>query len=150
MAWKSATEYAITYLSRYPKTEQEMTILLYTKGYSTEEIEHTMDVLKENNFINDEKFAESYLYSEVIKRGKPVFLSRKKLEQRGIDPTIIEKFIEENEDDIREWIEKAIEKEIEAYKKKGVEGFDIIQKILRKGYRLQDIKTVIRRRTEEE
>jgi len=79
-----------------------MTILLYTKGYSTEEIEHTMDILKENNFINDEKFAESYLYSEVIKRGKPVFLSRKKLEQRGIDPTIIEKFIEENEDDIRE------------------------------------------------
>lgn len=150
MAWKSATEYAITYLSRYPKTEQEMTILLYTKGYSTEEIEHTMDVLKENNFINDEKFAESYLYSEVIKRGKPVFLSRKKLEQRGIDPMIIEKFIEENEDDIREWIEKAIEKEIESYKKKGVEGFDIIQKILRKGYRLQDIKTVIRRRAEEE
>ena len=150
MAWKSATEYAITYLSRYPKTEQEMTILLYTKGYSTEEIEHTMDILKENNFINDEKFAESYLYSEVIKRGKPVFLSRKKLEQRGIDPTIIEKFIEENEDDIREWIEKAIEKEIDAYKKKGVEGFDIIQKILRKGYRLQDIKTVIRRRAEEE
>ena len=150
MAWKSATEYAITYLSRYPKTEQEMTILLYTKGYSTEEIEHTMDVLKENNFINDEKFAESYLYSEVIKRGKPVFLSRKKLEQRGIDPTIIEKFIEENEDDIREWIEKAIEKEIDAYKKKGVEGFDIIQKILRKGYRLQDIKTVIRRRAEED
>ncbi len=150
MAWKSATEYAITYLSRYPKTEQEMRILLYTKGYNTEEIEHTMDVLKENNFINDEKFAESYLYSEVIKRGKPVFLSRKKLEQRGIDPTIIEKFIEENEDDIREWIEKAIEKEIDAYKKKGVEGFDIIQKILRKGYRLQDIKTVIRRRVEEE
>jgi len=149
MAWKSATEYAITYLSRYPKTEQEMRILLYTKGYNTEEIEHTMDVLKENNFINDEKFAESYLYSEVIKRGKPVFLSRKKLEQRGIDPTIIEKFIEENEDDIREWIEKAIEKEIDAYKKKGVEGFDIIQKILRKGYRLQDIKTVIRRRAEE-
>ncbi len=150
MAWKSATEYAITYLSRYPKTEQEMRILLYTKGYNTEEIEHTMDVLKENNFINDEKFAESYLYSEVIKRGKPVFLSRKKLEQRGIDPTIIEKFIEENEDDIREWIEKAMEKEIDAYKKKGVEGFDIIQKILRKGYRLQDIKTVIRRRVEEE
>ena len=150
MAWKSATEYAITYLSRYPKTEQEMTILLYTKGYSTEEIEHTMDILKENNFINDEKFVESYLYSEVIKRGKPIFLSRKKLEQRGIDPTIIEKFIEENEDDIREWIEKAIEKEIDAYKKKGVEGFDIIQKILRKGYRLQDIKTVIRKRAEEE
>ena len=150
MAWKSATEYAITYLSRYPKTEQEMRILLYTKWYNTDEIEHTMSILKENNFINDEKFAESYLYSEVIKRGKPVFLSRKKLEQRGIDPTIIEKFIEGNEDDIREWIEKAIEKEIEAYKKKGVEGFDIIQKILRKGYRLQDIKTVIRRRAEEE
>lgn len=75
-------EYAMSYLSRYPKTEQEMKILLYKKGYDSETIQKTMSVLRQNNFINDEKFAESYFYSEVIKKGKPVFVIKQKLLQR--------------------------------------------------------------------
>lgn len=150
MAWKSATEYAMTYLSRYPKTEQEMKVLLYTKWYNTDEIEYAMQVLKENNFINDEKFTESFFYSEVEKKGKPLFVIKKKLQQRGIPDELLDRYVEENEESLQIGIEKGIEREIDAYKKKGVEGFDIIQKILRKGYRLQDIKTVIRRRNEEE
>lgn len=148
MAWKSATEYAINYLSRYPKTEQEMKIMLYTKGYDTEEITKTMKILKENNFINDEKFAESFFYSEVEKKGKPLFVIKKKLQQRGIPEEILSSYVENNEESLQMGIEKGIEREINAYKKKGVDGFDIIQKILRKGYRLQDIKTVIRKRQE--
>lgn len=150
MAWKSATEYAMNYLSRYPKTEQEMKILLYTKGYNTDEIEHTMGILKENNFINDEKFAESFFYSEVEKKGKPLFVVKQKLQKRGIPDELLDRYVEENEESLQIGIEKGIEREIDAYKKKGIDGFDIIQKILRKGYRLQDIKTVIRRRQEEE
>ncbi len=150
MAWKSATEYAMTYLSRYPKTEQEMKVLLYTKWYNTDEIEHTMEVLKENHFIDDEKFIESFFYSEVEKKGKPLFVIKKKLQQRGIPAYLLDRYVENNEENLQIGVEKWIEREIDAYKKKGVEGFDIIQKILRKGYRLQDIKTVIRRRQEEE
>ena len=150
MAWKSATEYAMTYLSRYPKTEQEMKVLLYTKWYNTDEIEYAMQVLKENNFINDEKFTESFFYSEVEKKGKPLFLIKKKLQQRGIPDDLLDRYVEENEESLQIGIEKGIEREIDTYKKKGIDGFDIIQKILRKGYRLQDIKTVIRRRQEEE
>ncbi|MBQ7074277.1 RecX family transcriptional regulator [bacterium] len=109
-----------------------------------------MQVLKENNFINDEKFTESFFYSEVEKKGKPLFVIKKKLQQRGIPDELLDRYVEENEESLQIGIEKGIEREIDAYKKKGVEGFDIIQKILRKGYRLQDIKTVIRRRNEEE
>jgi len=150
MAWKSATEYAMTYLSRYPKTEQEMKVLLYTKWYNTDEIEHTMEVLKENHFIDDEKFIESFFYSEIEKKGKPLFVIKKKLQQRGIPAYLLDRYVEDNEENLQIGVEKWIEREIDAYKKKWVEGFDIIQKILRKGYRLQDIKTVIRRRQEEE
>jgi regulatory protein len=136
-------EYALSYLSRYPKTEQEMRILLYKKGYDSEQIKYTMESLKKNNFINDEKYAESYLYSEVIKKGKPVFLISQKLQQRGVEKDLINKLIEEQKADISEGIAKGIQKDIEAYKKKDVDGFDIIQKLMRKGYRLQDIKEVL-------
>ena len=43
----------------------------------------------------------------------------------------------------------AIQKEINQYKKKGVDGFEIIQKLMRKGYRLADIKKVVKARAEE-
>jgi hypothetical protein len=46
-------------------------------------------------------------------------------------------------EDISEGIASGIQKDIASYKKKGVEGFDIIQKLMRKGYRLQDIKDVL-------
>ncbi|MEI7558566.1 MAG: MerR family transcriptional regulator [bacterium] len=36
-----------------------------------------------------------------------------------------------------------IKKEIQAYKRRDVDGFDIIQKLMRKGYTLDDIKKVI-------
>ncbi len=42
-----------------------------------------------------------------------------------------------------EGIHEKIKKEIKAYKKKNIDGFDIIQKLMRKGYKLDDIKRVI-------
>lgn len=147
LSMASCMEYAMNYLSRYPKTEQEMKLLLYKKGYDSESIQKTMNVLKQNNFVNDEKYAESYFYSEVIKKGKPVFVIKQKLLQRWIDKEILNKLIEESKDDISQGIASGIEREISAYKKKWVEGFDIIQKLMRKGYRLQDIKDVLQTRT---
>jgi regulatory protein len=136
-------EYALSYLSRYPKTEQEMRILLYRKGYDSEQVISTMESLQRNNFINDEKYAESYLFSEIVRKGKPVFLIKQKLQQRGIDKKLIDDLIEKMKDDIGEGIAKTIRKELDTYKKKGVDGFDSIQKLMRKGYRLQDIKAVL-------
>lgn len=139
----SCMEYALSYLSRYPKTEQEMRILLYRKGYDSEQVISTMESLQRNNFINDEKYAESYLFSEIVRKGKPVFLIKQKLQQRGIDKKLIDDLIEKMKDDIGEGIAKTIRKELDTYKKKGVDGFDSIQKLMRKGYRLQDIKAVL-------
>ena len=107
-----------------------------------------MDSLKKNNFINDRHFAESYLYSEVVRKGRPVFVIKQKIQQRGIEKKLIDDLIEEMKADISEGIEKGIRKELDAYKKKGVDGFDSIQKLMRKGYRLQDIKAVLQPRRE--
>ena len=141
---KSAIDYAIWYLSRYPKTEQEIRIILYKKWYNSEDISHCMDVLKKNDFINDEKFTESFLYSEVEKKWRPLFIIKQKLIQRWIDKWLLARKISEQQEELTEWMRKAIRKELDIYKNKWVDGFDSIQKLMRRGYQLADIKAVIK------
>ena len=134
------------FIYNHPKTEQDLRIKLFQKWYSSEEVHHTMDILKQQKFIDDKMFAQMYFNSEVINKGKPAILISRKLEIRGISKDIIKKIAQDNQGDMNEWMHKRIKKDIESYKRKGEEGFNIIQKLLRKGYKLDDIKTVINRK----
>ena len=145
---KSCYEYAIWVIGKYPKTEKELRIKMYQQGYDSETVSRTLEKLKQDNFVNDELFAESYINSEVIRKGRPLIVITQKLEMRGIDKSIISKVVHEAWDDIESWILQWIQKEINQYKKKWVDGFDIIQKLMRKWYRLGDIKRVIKWREE--
>jgi len=145
---KSCYEYAIWVIGKYPKTEKELRIKMYQQGYDSEIVTRTLEKLKQDNFVNDELFAESYINSEVIRKGRPLIVITQKLEMRGIDKSIITKVIHEAWEDIEDWILQGINKEIKQYKKKWVDGFDIIQKLMRKWYRLWDIKRVIKGKEE--
>lgn len=147
---KSCYEYAMDVLSKYPKTEKELRIKMYQHGYDSQMVMKTLEKLKVENFLNDKMFAESYLNSEVMRKGKPLFLVQQKLTMKGIDPKIIAELSNQFAQDIQEGIENRIQKEINQYKKKGVDGFEIIQKLMRKGYRLADIKKVVKARAEEQ
>lgn len=146
---KSCYEYAMDVLSKYPKTEKELRIKMYQHGYDSQMVMKTLEKLKVENFLNDKMFAESYLNGEVMRKGKPLFLVQQKLTMKGIDPKIIAELSNQFAEDIQEGIENRIQKEINQYKKKGVDGFEIIQKLMRKGYRLADIKKVVKARAEE-
>ena len=145
---KSCYEYAIWVIGKYPKTEKELRIKMYQQGYDSETVFRTLEKLKQDNFVNDELFAESYINSEVIRKGRPLIVITQKLEMRGIDKAIITKVVREAWEDIEDWILQGIDKEIKQYKKKWVDGFDIIQKLMRKWYRLWDIKRVIKGKEE--
>ena len=145
---KSCYEYAIWVIGKYPKTEKELRIKMYQQWYDSEIVTRTLEKLKQDNFVNDELFAESYINSEVIRKGRPLIVITQKLEMRGIDKAIISKIIHEAWDDIENWTLQWIQKEINQYKKKWVDGFDIIQKLIRKWYRLWDIKRVIKGKEE--
>lgn len=147
---KSCYEYAMDVLSKYPKTEKELRIKMYQHGYDSQMVMKTLEKLKVENFLNDKMFAESYLNSEVMRKGKPLFLVQQKLTMKGIDPKIIAELSNQFAEDIQEGIENRIQKEINQYKKKGVDGFEIIQKLMRKGYRLADIKKVVKARAGEQ
>ena len=147
---KSCYEYAIWVIGKYPKTEKELRIKMYQQWYDSEIVTRTLEKLKQDNFVNDELFAESYINSEVIRKGRPLLVITQKLEIRGIDKSIISKIVHDAWNEIDNWVLQWIEKEIKQYKKKWVDGFDIIQKLMRKWYRLWDIKRVIKKNNSEE
>ena len=118
---KSCYEYAMDVLSKYPKTEKELRIKMYQHGYDSQMVMKTLEKLKVENFLNDKMFAESYLNSEVMRKGKPLFLVQQKLTMKGIDPKIIAELSNQFAEDIQEGIENRIQKEINQYKKKGVD-----------------------------
>jgi regulatory protein len=139
-------EYVMRYLEKYPKTEQELRIKLFQKGYNTEQIERTFVALRKQGRIDDKKYAEAYLNSQIANKGKPMYIIKQKLKQKGIQENMINEYIKKNEKDLQEGIYEKIRKDIKQYKQKGVEWFDIIQKLMKKGYKLDDIKSVIEKR----
>lgn len=141
---QTCLDYALHYISRYPKTEKELKRQLMSKGYFTDDINNTIEFLKEKNFLNDKTFVESYVRSEIVNKGKPTIAIIKKLQEKWADKHLIMDVIKEYEEDINIGIKERIKKEITNYKKKWVEWFDIIQKLMRKWYRLGDIKEVIK------
>ena len=139
-------DYALKYIYRFPKTEKELRIQLYTKGYPTSDVDRTIEEFKKKNYVNDTMFAESYIRSEVVNKGKPAIRIIQKLQQKWVPQEIIREVLKKYENEMGEGTLQKIKKEIQAYKRRDVDGFDIIQKLMRKGYKLQDIKKVIENR----
>ncbi len=141
--YSDCCQYALKYISRYPKTEKELKVKLQQKWYNSDEINYTMEYLKGKKFADDRVFVESYIRSELVNKWKPIIVVRNKLYQKWVDKNLINEVIKEYQEDVVSGILQKIEKEIDAYKKRGVEWFDIIHKLMRKGHNLDDIKKVI-------
>lgn len=139
----SCIEYAIKYISRFPKTEKELRIQLQKKNYSESEIQETIDYMISQKFLDDEKFAQMYVYSQVAKKGKPIWQVQAKLISKGIDKGLVQKAIDAQEEEIQDWVDTKILKEIQKYKAKWLDWFTIIQKLANKWYNLQDIRRVL-------
>ncbi len=146
--YSDCCQYSIKYISRYQKTERELKVRLQQKWYNEDEIRYTMDYLKKKWFVDDRIFVESYIRSELVNKGKPIINITNKLFQKGVDKHLVNEILKEYEEDVSKWVHQKIRKEIDSYKKKWVDGFDIIQKLMRKWYRLDDIKDVIQKGSE--
>lgn len=139
-------QYSMHYLSSYPKTKKELRIKLLEKWYLEDEIDKTIAYLEKNNYVNDEEFVRAYINSEIVRKGKPIILIKQKLYQKGVDQNIIEHVLRELGDDVAEWVSSKIIKEVDKCKALWIEGFDIIQKLLKKGYTIGQIKKTIQER----
>lgn len=140
----SCQDYALHYINRYPKTEQELRVKLLTKHYDEEDIDKTMAWLKKMKRVDDNQFARLYFQSESVKKGKPPYLVKQKLLQKWVDKALIDRTMKQMDSEIGEGIIQRIQKEIEKLKKKGMDGFDIVTKIAQKGYKIGDIKQALK------
>lgn len=136
-------QYALYYMSRYPKTRKELEMKLLQKWFSYEAVTETIDALESQNIVNDAKFAEGYVYSECVKKGKPIINIRNKLYQKWISREIIDSIMQESSEGMEQWISEKIIKEIEQYKRRGIEWLEIISKLMRKGYTADQIKDAV-------
>lgn len=136
-------QYALHYVSRYPKTRKELEMKLLQKWFSYENVTETVDTLEMQNVVNDTKFAESYVYSECVRKGKPIISIRNKLFQKWISKDIIDEIMKESSETMEQWISDKIIKDIAQYKKRGIEWLEIISKLMRKGYTADQIKDAV-------
>ena len=138
-------DYALKYIYRYPKTEKELRIKLLEKHYTEEEIEKAVQYLKSQWWLDDKRFTEMYIESELIKKWKPLIVVKNTLLSKWVDSNIVNQLIDEKFKEIAEWIINKLIQEIVKMKQKWKEWFDIIQTLMRRGYSLKFIKKAIER-----
>lgn len=140
----SCLDYALKYIHTYPKTEQELRVKLFTKKYTESEIDHTIQLLKTKWYIDDIQFTRLYIQSEISKKWKIPYLIRNKLLHKWVSKIIINDIMEQYEDDMQQGILDRIRKDIQKYKKKWLDGYEIVTKIAQKGYKISDIRKAIK------
>lgn len=140
MKTSSCKEYAVRLISAVPKTHKQLKWKLLMKWYQESEVDEVIQRLDDKWYINDHTFARLYMQSEVCKKWKPVFQIRQKLLEKWIDKQIIWQVLAELDTDLDDWIVSKIQSEIQKMKKKWIEWFEIINKIYKKWYRIDQIK----------
>ena len=79
------------------RTEKELKSKLIEKGYPDDEIEEATSYVKSFGYLNDESYAAQYVDVNKAKKGKAAL--RFELKKKGIAEDLIEKCLEEIEED---------------------------------------------------
>ncbi len=104
---KKALKYALGLLNRKDYTGYQLRNKLKEKGFDDDVIDETLNYLKEKNLINDERFAENYVYFR-LQRGYGTVRIAFELKQKGVDDDIIERAIRDADE--REAAKKVLSK----------------------------------------
>ena len=76
-------------LSRRDHSRKQLIGKLQQRGFETEEILQSLDLLERENLLNDERFAESYLHQRMQRGFGPIRI-RQELEERGVSSEIVQ------------------------------------------------------------
>ena len=122
----------LKYIIYKKRTEQE----IRTKFKSTVDENVLVDIIeyfKEAVYINDYEFIEKQVNEYMVLKIMSIKEIRYKLYSKGLDKRLIEKYIDENYDQLKEYELKCIEK-IKTKKAQTMEEQEIKQYLYRKGY----------------
>lgn len=140
---KESRKKAMYLLQKQDRTEFQLRDKLKQSGFEAEDIEDAVTYVKDFKYLDDERFARNYV------RYGGEHKSRQKLKiallQKGISQEIIQLALEEefegNErEQIRNWLNK---KSFSAANVSPEERQKLIASLYRKGFKLEDIKSVM-------
>ena len=121
------------YITYKKRTEQEVRNKF--RGQIQEEmLEDIIEYLKEAQYINDYDFIEKQIREYTILKTMSIKEMKYKLQTKGINRKLIERYIDEHYDELKEYELKCIEK-IRAKKSSTMEEQEIEQYLYRKGYK---------------
>ena len=133
---------ALYHLSFKQRTAKEVKDYLSQHDIQPEIISQVLDNLKKDNWINDRKYAHSFIQSNLLTADKGAFVLKQKLSQKGISSTIIEE--ELNQFDFTELTDKVAEKLLKKYQEKLPNKAlqdKILQSLINKGFSYSQAKT---------
>lgn len=146
---KPARECALTILERSDRTEAQLRQKLKEKEYAPEEIDETIDFLKEYRYVDDAAYAARYI--RTCSSRKSVRQIRCDLERKGISKELIAEGLGENPVDEEEQVRRLLVKkgyqpgqrmEPDQYRK-------LMGALCRKGFSYEVIRRVTDRMCEE-
>lgn len=98
-------ERAIQILTPRDHSVHELRLKLIKRNFDRAKIEAIISYLVELGYLSDERFAEAYVAERVCKGDGPLKI-RSNLQKRGVDRTIIERYLTTDDDF---WISRAAE-----------------------------------------
>lgn len=121
------------YITYKKRTEQEVRNKF--RGQIDEDmIEEIIDYLKEAKYLDDYEFIEKQVREYMNLKTMSITEMKYKLSAKGLDRKLIEKYIDNNYEELREYEKRCIEK-IKAKKAGTMEEQELNQYLYRKGYK---------------
>ncbi len=111
MHMRSVRNTAMDLLSRREHSRRELDAKLGQRGFDQQEIDKALVELQTENLLNDDRFAESYIYQRMQKGFGP-FRIRHELSEKGIPAEIIDQQMENCSD---QWPELMREQRVKKY-----------------------------------
>ena len=149
----TAYNYALNLLAARPYSTQSLRRKLVQKEYAPDEIGGAIERLTSNGLLNDARYAEQYARSKILSTGASKRRLQQELYRKGIKgdtaTNAIASVIEEEEIDPAEMIERVAKKKLAQLG--DLEPLVLRRRLFaflaRRGYELEDIKSVVARLT---
>ena len=94
---ENAFNYAVDYICKYVPSQKQMTHKLYDKKYTKRVVDYVIEKCKSYGYIDDEKYAQSYVFQNRKLKGK--LKLKQELMLKGISQKIIDEVLEDYDEE---------------------------------------------------
>lgn len=144
----SVYNYGISVLSRTAKSEHELRLKMKDKGFDSQLIDNAVNKLKEQKYLDDEKYCEMFINDRINISKHGVLKIKEALYYKGIDKEIIEEKIKSISSEDEEKIafdlgqKKALGIKEEDVRKKGIKLYNYL---LGRGFEYETVKKTVKK-----